>query len=366
MSSKDKKKLTVLIPTLKGGGTERVASEFSNFISDANLMKVSIVMYGNNIGTNYKLSKNIQLHTIENKFNGHKRLISAVKSMWFIRNTVNKINPDYVFSFGEYWNNFVMLSLLGTNHNIYLSDRCQPDKSLGLVHDFLRKILYPRSKGFIVQTNYAKKYFTQKKLHKNIEVIPNPVKLPTKLRPESERRNTILSVGRLIDSKNFDLLIRIFSELNLHNWKLVIVGDNENNRSKIVELGKIAQELGCEKNVELVGHKTNLSDYYSEAKIFAFTSSSEGFPNVIIEAMAYGLTVVAFDCSSGPSDIIKNGKNGFLIPLFDIEKFKTALRKLIEDEFFREELCKTAIETSKEFSSAIISKRLINFLSKKQ
>ena len=75
-----------------------------------------------------------------------------------------------------------------------------------------------------------------------------------------------------------------------------------------------------------------------KSKIFAFTSSSEGFPNVIGEAMSAGLPVVAYDCIAGPSDMVIDGENGFLIPLFDQSSFKQRLSQLIKDESLRNKM----------------------------
>ena len=124
---------------------ERVASEFANHFSNKQEFRVVILMYGNNLGSSYKLSDTIQILYPNKKFNNKIRIISALKSLWFVRISVNKIKPEYILSFGEYWNNFVLLALLFTNHSVFVFDRCQPDKSLGFLHEFLRNYLYNQS-----------------------------------------------------------------------------------------------------------------------------------------------------------------------------------------------------------------------------
>jgi GalNAc-alpha-(1->4)-GalNAc-alpha-(1->3)-diNAcBac-PP-undecaprenol alpha-1,4-N-acetyl-D-galactosaminyltransferase len=352
----------IVIPTLIGGGMERVASEFANYFSDKNEFKVIILMYGNNLGSSYKLSNSIQIIQPKNQFNNKQRILSTLKSILFIRSSANKLKPDYILSFGEYWNNFVLLSLLFTRHSVFISDRCQPDKSLGFIHDILRKCLYKRSKGFIVQTSYAKEIFKMSLNHTNITVIPNPVDFTKLEKIHQDRENIVLSVGRLIKSKNFDLLIKIFTQLNIPNWKLVIVGDDFNNPENINKLKNYSFELDSSNRIELVGHQSDVVKYYSKAKIFAFTSSSEGFPNVLIEAMSHELPVVAFDCSAGPSDIIQDGENGFLIPLFNEEKFSEALACLMNDEVKRDKFAKTASKSVKKFSIDEVSTQLKTYL----
>ena len=75
-----------------------------------------------------------------------------------------------------------------------------------------------------------------------------------------------------------------------------------------------------------------MDTYYQRAKIFAFTSGSEGFPNVIGEAMSAGIPVVAYDCVAGPAEMIEDGKNGYLVPLFDKQLFAEKLGFLIQNE----------------------------------
>ncbi|MFN3952783.1 MAG: glycosyltransferase, partial [Thermaurantimonas sp.] len=88
--------------------------------------------------------------------------------------------------------------------------------------------------------------------------------------------------------------------------------------------------------IELAGQRADVDDFYRRAKIFAFTSSSEGFPNVIGEAMSAGLPVVAYDCVAGPSEMIEHGTTGYLVQLHDEENFKTCLMKLMMDEKLRQ------------------------------
>src|SRR5690606_4069636 len=101
--------------------------------------------------------------------------------------------------------------------------------------------------------------------------------------------------------------------------------------------------------VLLLGKQTDVDHYYRQSKIFAFTSESEGFPNVIGEAMSAGLPVIAFDCVAGPSEMMTNEINGYLIPLFDYELFRKRLETLMKDEELRIRLGEKAREDIKQF-----------------
>ena len=87
----------------------------------------------------------------------------------------------------------------------------------------------------------------------------------------------------------------------------------------------------------LAGTQKDVESYLLRSRIFAFTSSSEGFPNVVGEAMSAGLPVVAYDCVAGPSDMVVNDRNGYLIPLFDKGAFGVKLKYLMDNPQITEE-----------------------------
>ncbi len=354
--------IALVIHSLQAGGMERVMVELAYYFSKQKEVEVHIVLYGITREIFYKLPENISIYKPEFQFDPKKRTISTLKTIGFLRKQIKQINPDTVLSFGVYWNNLVLLSLLGTRIPVYVSDRSQPGKTLGKLQDLLRKKLYPKAAGVILQTQKAKDiYKTMITALQNVKVIGNPIREIVS-KKTVERQNIILMVGRLIKTKNQDRLIRIFSELNNKNWKLVIVGYDHLKQKNSIILEQLIKELGLQNQVELAGKRDNVEDYYLKSKIFAFTSSSEGFPNVIGEAMSAGLPVVAYDCVAGPSDLIEDGKNGFLIPLFDDENFKEKLELLMNDESIRKEMGMNAKEGMKRFDKNVISQQFLEFI----
>jgi len=325
------KKIALVIPSLQAGGMERVMSKLALYLSSVSELEIYLVLYGKSPELFFRIPSNVNVYLPTSKFNDKFRLISSIGRLIYLRRTIKKIRPDAVLSFGEYWNNFVLLALFGLKLPVYVSDRCQPDKSLGRVHDKLRKLLYPKTNGVIVQTMAAKAIYEQLMPKAKFQVIGNPIELNAK---ESYigRENIILSIGRLINSKHHDQLISMFAELNMPDWKLIIVGADALKQNNYKKLFDLIQSLKCSDKVILAGNQKDVEMYYKKAKIFAFTSSSEGFPNVIIEALSFGLPVIAYDCIAGPSEIIQDGKNGFLIPLFNQKVFKEKLSVLMKNE----------------------------------
>jgi GalNAc-alpha-(1->4)-GalNAc-alpha-(1->3)-diNAcBac-PP-undecaprenol alpha-1,4-N-acetyl-D-galactosaminyltransferase len=318
-----------VIHSLQAGGMERVMSELINYFSATQKYSVHLILYGIKRDVFYSISNDIIIHKPTFEFNNSKRLLSTIKTIYFLRKKIKEINPVTVLSFGERWNNLVLLSLLGTSIPIFVSDRSQPDKSIGYKDEFLRKLLYPTAKGIIVQTNKALSIFQKKFVHSNFKVIGNPIRQIQSLNVEKE--NYILMVGRYIKSKQQNKLIEIFSKLNAPNWKLVLLGYDHLKQNNQTKWEKLVSELDIGDRVIFTGKQADVEFYYSISKIFAFTSISEGFPNVIGEAMSAGLPVVAFDCIAGPSEMIINGENGFLIPIPNNDQFVEKVQFLIDN-----------------------------------
>ncbi|WP_445715173.1 glycosyltransferase [Flavobacterium sp.] len=357
----DRKRICLVIPSLHAGGMERVMSELAHYFCKKKEYEVHLILYGLTREIFYDIPENIIVHKPKFEFNNSKRTWNTLKTLWFLRNKIKSIHPDTILSFGELWNNFVLLATIGLRFPIYVSDRCQPDKSLGKLHDSLRKLLYPRAKGIIAQTQIAKEMYSNQFKHNNIDVIGNPIRA-VQLNDKIEKENIVLSVGRLIKSKQHDELIKLFVKIKKPNWKLVIVGDDALKQNNMSKLKVLIKELNVEENIILAGKQNDVDTYYLKSRIFAFTSSSEGFPNVIGEAQSAGLPVIAFDCIAGPSDLIKNNQNGYLIPLNNYEKFEEKLRYLMESDDERLRLGENAKKTVREFEANKIADKFYNFI----
>ena len=92
----------------------------------------------------------------------------------------------------------------------------------------------------------------------------------------------------------------------------------------------------------------------AQASVYALSSRFEGFPLVLVEAMSKGMACVAFDCPTGPADIIDDHRNGLLVPAKDVEGLTAALMEMVEDEELRRRCGDAAIETAREYTMAAI------------
>lgn len=360
---KSRYKICCCIHSLGTGGMERVMCELINgFIRNHNA-EVHVVLYGIERNVFYEVDERAVVHRPKFVFTNKHRTWSTIRTMSYLRKEIKRINPDTVLSFGNYWNNFVLLATRGLKYPVYVSDRSSPAKNMGRFQNKLRDKLYPKATGVIAQTSKAKEYYDKLFTQNNYAIIGNPIR-NIEIPENNQREKIIVSVGRLIKTKHYDRMIKLFAELNRQDWKLIIVGGDAQNQNNMAKLQALLAETSNPDNIELAGTQKDVECYLLRSSIFAFTSSSEGFPNVIGEAMSAGLPAVSYDCVAGPSDMIVDGENGYLVPIFDDELFKQRLLELMDDEEKREAMGKNAKKSIQEFGVDKIVEKFYQFITK--
>jgi GalNAc-alpha-(1->4)-GalNAc-alpha-(1->3)-diNAcBac-PP-undecaprenol alpha-1,4-N-acetyl-D-galactosaminyltransferase len=250
----------------------------------------------------------------------------------------------------------VVLTSLGLRIPVYVSDRSRPSISYGRLQDILNPRVYRLAAGIIAQTERAKVFFERTTRHPNIGIIGNPIR--TIHAPSHQRKNIILNVGRFIATKHQDWLVDYFVSINNPAWRLVFLGDGELLESV---MNKARRSVAADR-IEFLGNQKEIDRYYVEARIFAFTSTSEGFPNALGEAMAAGLACISFDCEAGPSDLIASGENGILISEEDHEGYRKALAMLMDDVNLCETMGNKAQQSMKRFETGAISEAFYRFI----
>lgn len=189
-------------------------------------------------------------------------------------------------------------------------------------------------------------------LERNVFVIPNVIIAPAIQKNEYHEENlTLVSHGRLIERKGFDVLIQAFSRLVMEfpTSSLKIAGTGECKN----ELESLVSSLGLDGKVEFVGHLRNCDEFLASGSIGVYLSRAEGFPNALCEALAVGLPVLASDCDFGPSDLIASGTNGILLPKeidSNLDLIVKEIRNLILDAELRKNLGDNAKKVVDTFS----------------
>lgn len=180
---------------------------------------------------------------------------------------------------------------------------------------------------------------------RRVEVIPNfTVMAVSRLSDVMAKR--VIAVGRLEWQKGFDRLIEAWQTVEQRHpdWSLTIFGSGTLEG----DLQRLIMDRSL-KTVSIHPFTPTIADEYGQSAVFALSSRFEGFGLVLLEAMQAGLPCVTFDCPFGPSDVVKDGKNGFVVPDGDVERFAECLLRLIEDQELRQQFSAASVERARVF-----------------
>lgn len=157
----------------------------------------------------------------------------------------------------------------------------------------------------------------------------------------------IVSSGRLSPEKDQATLIHALALLDARQpVRLILLGEG----TELHHLKTLAKKLHVSSHIDFHGYAANPFTVMAHADVFVMTSTSEGFPSVLLEAMACGVPVVYTDCPHGPNEIIQNGKNGFLVPVGDASAVADCVQKILKSTSLRDRLIKAASKTVLDFS----------------
>jgi len=360
---KIKKTIAFVIHSLSSGGAERVVSTLSNeLLEDYNVIIINFVANT----PFYELKSGIKVLHCNNKFKPSKSSWQAIKLNYGFYRKIKGIfkseKVDLGIGFMTTANVLTILAGKAFKIPVIISERIDPTHTVvPFIWRQLKRWVYPKTDYLVVQTKPIKEYYSALVSKEKLVILPNPISselIPKKME-DDVYENIVLNVGRLTDQKGQGILIKAFANLNPVKWKLVIVGEGH----KREEYQNLIKNLDMEKKIFLNGKTKNISDYYNKAKIFAFTSNFEGFPNALIEAMHMGLACISTDCPTGPSELITNGENGFLIEVKDQDALESGLNTLMNDNELIKSFSVSAKKTVQRFNvdSVLKSwKRIIN------
>ena len=322
-----KKTVAFLISSLNAGGAERVVSLLANELSLTNDIVIITLSKDEPF---YKLNDSIrinQLGVLNSGTNPLKSIFSNLVLLYKITLLIRSFKIKSLICFMTTSNVLGIISgKMLSNIKVTISERANPKfKDVGY-WNFLRRKTYKLADRLVVQSEEISNYFKSIIDERKISIIPNPIKIVDSNKNTKEK--IILTVGRVDANKNQEQIIKSFSKVKQEEWKLIICGDG----TLLSKLKELVIALNINDAVEFKGIVKNIEKQYERASIFAFSSLSEGFPNVLLEAMNYGCACISTDCPTGPSMLIKNNVNGFLIPLADENSYTNQLQNLIDDE----------------------------------
>lgn len=324
------KHICLFIDTFSAGGAERVCINYANELSEVGY-KVTILVF--NLSKQYyidELNDSIKVESL-NVANGVRSFNKLLRKKTMLKSFDVFITFNHQISLLLYTVKLILCinnSLVARNvNNLALdlkSKKGNPFKRA--LTQFMMFCLYKKMDAYIAQCNAMKEDMIEcySIPQEKITVVYNPIS-PKFKKIALKKDIDILFVGRLTQQKGIDNLIKIISEAHklLPHVKLHIVGQGDLKDELISSL----EVIGVNYTHDL--QSSDLINLYNRSKVTILTSYYEGYPNVLVESIACGTPVVSFDCKSGPSEIINDGVNGYLINSFDIALFVFKMIELI-------------------------------------
>lgn len=363
-------RILVLVPDLRLGGFEKNRVQLCNAFTQQG-HDVTLVALGDKGELAASLSPDVTLLTL-----GGVRSIAAIR---MLSRVIRDQKPDAILA-GLWPLTFLAAAshiLSGRIGRLVLSEHNQLSmqyREWGLRHRIMLRITLAfacrvSSANGAVSLGVVRDLARLTMLNKaQFHVLYNPLRvLPAPSSAEQDaaeakwrkpRGGRVLTVGTLKAQKNHKLLIDAISEVEGRKAETIIVGDGPMH----AELEQYIDVRGLGDTCQLVGKHENPSAFFQSADLFVLSSNYEGLPNVLVEAMSFGLPIVSTDCPSGPDEILQGGKFGALVPVGDIQALSRAITQALQADHDHEALRQRA----QDFSPILAAKRYLTLLLKRR
>ena len=322
------KRIILIIPSLVGGGTEKTLVNLANMFNTSNYKVEIICIYEKNKKVP-NLSKGILINYLNCK--------NIKDSIFKLRSKFNLKKCSVIISFLTATNIAVSIARLFQEKKHYFIYTQHEIPSLNLfkqkkyfLYPILIRLFYPSASKIICVSKGLEnelKRFLNKSSRTKIVSIYNYIENTKVFRnPNITSKLRLLSVGRLIKSKDFSSLLKaIYLIKNDLNVQLTIVGEGPQKEILEDEIIKFGLENIC----KIKNYAYNIEDYYSNSDIYISSSLYESFGNTIVEAMRFNLKIISTDCKYGPREILEDGKFGYLVKLKSPESIAEAIKKAV-------------------------------------
>lgn len=349
------KKICFLIGNLNNsGGTERVTTLIANALTEKNY-QIFILSLADGRQPFFELVPSIKTYSLyPEKISFKKNFLGAI---WRIRKFVTQHQIDTLIVVDSISCVFTVPALFGLKVKHICWEHFNFKNNNGVVfRDYGRKIAAKYCDYVVTLTQRDKELWEKglKKINAKIVAIANPVSYEDIGNTPSLEYKTILTVGRLTHVKGFDLLITAWSKIvrQVSGWKIVIVGSGEDE----IMLKQMAKDLGVDDSIIFAGQQKNMDQFYRQASFFCMSSRFEGLPMVLLEAQSYGLPIVAFDCDTGPAELVSDN-TGILVLNGDVLAFSNAIKTMINaSELNYKKTCNSNLKHIKQYSIGKVKK----------
>ena len=324
-------RIVYVIEKMSGtGGMERIITDKMNYlVRHTDHEVVLLLLWHDEKPFAYPLDERVRVVRMDIPFQ-HK-----LRALFSFRKTIRQINPDitiYTWVMGA----FLAVFSGWKGKSIYEAHRARPT----MKHQWIVSLMEKKVDAIVTLTRQDTKDYPHAKC---VTLIPNFTSLHLET-PSDCTEKRCVSIGRMIDVKNFSRLLDIWKLVSEKHsdWHLDIVGEGPEKEALLQKITR----LNLSGNVILHKATKDVAQYYVNSSIYLMTSRFEGLPMVLIEAQTCGLPIVSLDCDYGPRHIIEDGVNGKLIPYNDDEAMADAICELIENQDIRQEMGNAALKAS--------------------
>ena len=348
-------RMTFITHDLGCGGAERVLSVVANYWAERG-HAVTIITTSSAVAS-FPLHPGIR-HTglgLAGASGNMRRAVVANLRRWAaLRRAVVESRPHVVISFSFQSNVLTVLATRGLEMPVVICEHTDVRRfRAGAMWRTLQLMTYPLADAVTCLTPNILDDLRPLVGDRGY-LLPNPIALPPDQAsvPELPTGKLLLAMGRLHPVKGFDSLLRAFAPLSRRHddWHLLILGEGRER----TRLQQLLATLGLEGRATLYGHVRDPFPILRRAELFALSSSREGFPMAMCEAMASGVPVVSFDCWSGSNYIIRHGYDGWLVPPGDEQALSRSLERLMMDDDERRRLGAHARAVVDRFSLEVV------------
>jgi GalNAc-alpha-(1->4)-GalNAc-alpha-(1->3)-diNAcBac-PP-undecaprenol alpha-1,4-N-acetyl-D-galactosaminyltransferase len=352
MATEERPKILLVISSLSCGGAERVVTLIANeLIKDFEVRVLCI----RDAKPFYTIKDSITVDSLSYYPRGIFKipLVGNIILVFRIMSYIRCFKPSIIIAFMITTAISTWIATLPFGIPVVFASRNNPIRystQLDMIRKILLPYFYAGLSGCVLQTKQGRDFVAAHYSPTKTFVIPNPapVVLPSPRSPE--RQKTILAVGRLVPQKGFENLLSAFAAAKPTDWTLKIIGQGPLGP----QLKQKCQELEIHRRVSFLPPTPDIYDHYLTASIFILSSIYEGFPNVLLEAMAHGLPCISTNCPTGPSEIISHNVNGVLVPITSTSKLSEELTRLMNNSDLRLSLGKIAQESLNRFEKSQI------------
>ena len=345
-------RIALVITALGAGGAERILLGMAHGGAAEGAAGTLITFEPPGTKPYYRVDPRVELRQLDLEAVRRPRWRAAwqsVERIIALRRALRACQPDVAIAFLAKVNVISVLATRGLRLPLIVSERNNPQRQrFNPVWVWLRHRLYTRADGFVTPSEGVMRCFPRR-LRARGKVIPNPVELPASV-PARAASRKLVAVGRLVHQKGFDLLLQAFARIAPAHpeWRLVIWGEGPERDT----LKELREKLGLRRRVDLPGLTGRPGQWTDDAGLFVLSSRFESFGNVITEAMASALPVVAFDCPWGPREILRDQVEGVLVPQGDVAALAATLDRLLGDPARRAALGAAARQGARRFDRA--------------